>query len=101
MKMRFKFYSYSAQLLQASIDHMAEIANQSSPELKISKVCLPTQRKIFCVLRSPHVNKDAREHFEIRIHRRLLELTNATPSTIESLMKVDLPYGVEVEIKKA
>nr|UNJ16023.1 ribosomal protein S10 [Cyanidioschyzonaceae sp. 3]WDB00486.1 ribosomal protein S10 [Cyanidiococcus yangmingshanensis] len=96
MKIRLKLYSYSATLLQASLDRMAQIASQSA---QVSKVCLPTQRKIFCVLRSPHVNKDSREHFEVRMHRRLLQLNNASTATIDALMKVDLPYGVEVEIQ--
>lgn len=87
MKIRLKFYSYSAQLVQSSLDQMAQIASQTA---QVSKVCLPTKRKIFCVLRSPHVNKDSREHFEIRIHRRLLELKNASAATIDALMKVDL-----------
>nr|NP_849097.1 ribosomal protein S10 [Cyanidioschyzon merolae strain 10D]QFV17047.1 30S ribosomal protein S10 [Cyanidioschyzon merolae]QFV17220.1 30S ribosomal protein S10 [Cyanidioschyzon merolae]BAC76259.1 30S ribosomal protein S10 [Cyanidioschyzon merolae strain 10D] len=98
MKIRLKFYSYSAQLVQSSLDQMAQIASQTA---QVSKVCLPTKRKIFCVLRSPHVNKDSREHFEIRIHRRLLELKNASAATIDALMKVDLAYGVEVEIQQA
>lgn len=83
MKIRLKFYSYSAQLVQSSLDQMAQIASQTA---QVSKVCLPTKRKIFCVLRSPHVNKDSREHFEIRIHRRLLELKNASAADRKSVV---------------
>lgn len=62
-------------------------------------VRLPTRRKIFCVLRSPHVNKDSREHFEIRTHQRLIDLHNPSAQTIDSLMSLDLPAGVDIEVK--
>jgi len=57
------------------------------------------RRRIYCVLRSPHVNKDSREHFETRTHQRLLDLTDLTAQTIDELMKLDLPAGVDVEVK--
>lgn len=57
------------------------------------------RRRIYCVLRSPHVNKDSREHFETRTHQRLLDIKNLTAQTIDELMQLDLPAGVDVEVK--
>jgi len=62
-------------------------------------VPLPTRIEKFCVIRSPHVNKDSREQFEIRTHKRMLDIDNPTPQTVDALMKLDLPSGVDVEIK--
>lgn len=60
---------------------------------------LPTKREVYTVLRSPHIDKKSREQFEIRTHKRLIDIIDSTPQTIDSLMKLDLPAGVEVEIK--
>ena len=60
---------------------------------------LPTEKTIYTVLRSPHVNKKSREQFETRIHKRLIDILESTPQTVDSLMKLDLPAGVDVEIK--
>jgi small subunit ribosomal protein S10 len=60
---------------------------------------LPTQIHRYCVIRSPHVFKKSREHFEMRIHKRLIDIIDPTPKTVDSLMRLDLPAGVEVEIK--
>ncbi len=62
-------------------------------------VPLPTRKEKFCVLRSPHVNKNSMEQFEIRTHKRLIEILDPTPQTIDALMKLDLAAGVDVEIK--
>ena len=61
--------------------------------------CYCCRRRIYCVLRSPHVNKDSREHFEKRTHSRLLDIKNLTAQTIDELMQLDLPAGVDVEVK--
>jgi len=60
---------------------------------------LPTERNLYCVIRSPFKDKDSREHFEMRIHKRLIDILQPTPKTVDSLMRLDLPAGVEVEIK--
>jgi small subunit ribosomal protein S10 len=60
---------------------------------------LPTERNLYCVIRSPHVNKDSREHFEMRTHKRLIDILDPTPKTVDSLMRLDLPAGVDIEIK--
>lgn len=62
-------------------------------------VPLPTQRRVYTVLRSPHVDKKSREQFETRIHKRLIDIYESTPQTVDALMKLDLPAGVDVEIK--
>ena len=60
---------------------------------------LPSKRSIYTILRSPHVNKKSREQFQTKIHKRLVDILNSTPKTVESLMKLDLPAGVDIEIK--
>ena len=65
----------------------------------IGPIPLPTKRKIYCVLRSPHVDKDSREHFETRTHRRLIDIYSPSAKTIDALMKLDLPSGVDIEVK--
>jgi len=60
---------------------------------------LPTDRSLYTVLRSPHVDKKSREQFEIRVHKRLIDISESSPQTIDALMKLDLPAGVDVEIK--
>lgn len=62
-------------------------------------VPLPTRRRLYCVLRSPHVDKDSREHFEIRTHSRLIDIRNLSSETIDKLMGLDIPAGVDANIK--
>jgi small subunit ribosomal protein S10 len=62
-------------------------------------VPLPTEIRRYTVVRSPHVDKDSREHFEMRIHKRLIDILEPTPKTVDSLMRLELPAGVEVELK--
>ena len=62
-------------------------------------VPLPTEKNTYCVIRSPHKYKDSREHFEMRTHKRLIDIIDPTPKTVDSLMRLDLPAGVDIEIK--
>ena len=62
-------------------------------------VPLPTEKKVYCVIRSPHKHKDSRAHFELRTHKRLIDIIDPTPKTVDSLMRLDLPAGVDIEIK--
>jgi small subunit ribosomal protein S10 len=64
-----------------------------------SAVPLPTEKNVYCVIRSPHKYKDSREHFEMRTHKRLIDIIDPTPKTVDSLMRLDLPAGVDIEIK--
>eukprot|EP00216_Chloropicon_sp_CCMP2111_P004622 CAMPEP_0198247690 /NCGR_PEP_ID=MMETSP1446-20131203/46605_1 /TAXON_ID=1461542 ORGANISM="Unidentified sp, Strain CCMP2111" /NCGR_SAMPLE_ID=MMETSP1446 /ASSEMBLY_ACC=CAM_ASM_001112 /LENGTH=77 /DNA_ID=CAMNT_0043932019 /DNA_START=195 /DNA_END=428 /DNA_ORIENTATION=- len=66
---------------------------------KTGPVCLPTRKRKYCILRSPHVNKDSREQFEIRTHQRLIDLKDVSAQTIDALMALELPAGVDVEVK--
>ena len=65
----------------------------------VGPVPLPTEKNVFCVIRSPHKYKDSREHFEMRTHKRLIDILDPTPKTVDSLMRLDLPAGVDIEIK--
>ena len=97
-KIRIKLRGYSVAPLQESCEKIVAAAVETSATA-VGPIYLPTRRKIFCVLRSPHVNKDSREHFEIRTHQRLIDLCNPSAQTIDSLMQLDLPAGVDIEVK--
>lgn len=97
-KVRIRLKSYESTLLQMSCEKIINIAS-STGTLTMGPVPLPTKRKIYCVLRSPHVNKDSREHFETRTHKRIIDIYDPSSKTIDSLMKLDLPSGVYIDIK--
>lgn len=97
-KIRIRLNAYDHWILDSSCDKIVDTANRTS-SIPIGPIPLPTKRKIYCVLRSPHVNKDSREHFEIRIHRRIIDIYQPSSKTIDALMKLDLPAGVDIEIK--
>jgi small subunit ribosomal protein S10 len=77
-------------------DH--EIIDSSARKI-VDPVPLPTEKNVYCVIRSPHKYKDSREHFEMRTHKRLIDILDPTPKTVDSLMRLDLPAGVDIEIK--
>ncbi|CAK9875840.1 unnamed protein product [Sphagnum jensenii] len=97
-KIRIKLRSYWAPLIEQACQQILEAAQNSNSQT-MGPVPLPTKKRVYCVLRSPHVNKDSREHFEIRTHRRLIDLENPNAQTIDALMQLDLPAGVDVEVK--
>ncbi len=103
-KIRIKLRSYWAPLIEQACQQILEAARNSNSQT-MGPVPLPTKKRVYCVLRSPHVNKDSREHFEIRTHRRLIDLEslidleNPNAQTIDALMQLDLPAGVDVEVK--
>ena len=97
-KIRIRLKSYEVSLLNDSCEKIIDTA--SRPEsLTMGPIPLPTRRKIYCVLRSPHVNKDSREHFEVRIHKRIIDVYDPSSKTIDSLMKLDLPSGIDIDVK--
>ncbi|EEH53492.1 uncharacterized protein MICPUCDRAFT_29262 [Micromonas pusilla CCMP1545] len=97
-KIRIRLKSFEVNHMAAACDKI--IAAAEATEAKISgPVPLPTKRRIYCVLRSPHVNKDSREHFETRTHHRLIDVHQPTAQTIDALMGLELPAGVEIEVK--
>jgi small subunit ribosomal protein S10 len=97
-KIRIKFQSYEHTMLDKSIAEIIRTAKRSGASIA-GPVPLPTQKKIFTVLRSVFVDKKSREQFEVRIHKRLLDIYDTTPQTVDSLMRLDLPAGVQIEIK--
>ena len=93
-KIRVRLESFNHELLNSSCKKIVEIL-QNTPLDSIGAVALPTKRRIYCVLRSPHVDKDSREHFEIRVHKRILEIYyNAEVPIFDLLSEADLPPGV-------
>lgn len=97
-KIRIKLKSYEPNLIISSCDQIIEAALRTNASI-IGPVAFPTKRKIYCVLRSPHVDKDSREHFEIRTHSRMIDIYTLSSQTIDSLMKLNIPAGVDIEVK--
>lgn len=85
-------------LIEDSCKQIMDAARNTNAKT-MGPVPLPTKKRVYCVLKSPHVNKDARFHFEIRTHQRLIDILYPTAQTIDSLMQLDLPAGVDVEVK--
>ena len=85
-------------LLDKSTERIVKTA-KSTGAIISGPIPLPSKRSIYTILRSPHVNKKSREQFQTKIHKRLIDILNSTPKTVESLMKLDLPAGVDIEIK--
>ncbi|MXY75331.1 MAG: 30S ribosomal protein S10 [Acidimicrobiia bacterium] len=97
-KIRIKLKAYDHQSVDESARKIAATATRTQAKIK-GPVPLPTEIHRYCVIRGPHVDKDSREHFEMRIHKRLIDILDPTAKTVDSLMRLDLPSGVEVEIK--
>nr|YP_009315816.1 Ribosomal protein S10 [Trichogloeopsis pedicellata]SCW24474.1 Ribosomal protein S10 [Trichogloeopsis pedicellata] len=97
-KIRIKLKAYDYTLLNLSCDNIINAANRTNA-ISIGPVPLPTKRRIYCVLRSPHVDKDSREHFEKRTHKRIIDIYDPSSHTIDALMKLNLPAGVDIEVK--
>ena len=97
-KIRIRLKAYDHYALDRSTKEIADTVLRTGARL-VGPVPLPTQRTVYTVLRSPHVDKKSREQFETRIHKRLIDIFDSTPQTVDALMKLDLPAGVDVEIK--
>ena len=97
-KIRIRLKAFDHKLLDQSAQKIVETAKKTGAKVS-GPVPLPTEKNIFTVLRSPHVNKDSREQFEMRTHKRLVDIIEHNNKTIEALMRLDLPSGVEIEIK--
>jgi small subunit ribosomal protein S10 len=95
---RIRLKSYDHRLLDQSAKRIVETAKKTGAKVS-GPIPLPTEKEIFTILRSPHVNKDSREQFERRTHKRLIDIVNPTPKTIDSLMHLDLPSGVDIVLK--
>ena len=97
-KIRIRLKAYDHRLLDRSVKEIVETVRRTGARIA-GPVLLPTAISRWTVLRSPHVDKKSREQFEMRTHKRLLDIVDPTPQTVDSLMKLDLPAGVDVEIK--
>lgn len=97
-KIRIKLMAYDHRLLDLSAEEIVETAKRTGA-MVAGPIPLPTKREVFTVLRSPHVDKKSREQFQIKTHKRILDIVNPTSKTIDALKKLDLPAGVYVEIK--
>jgi len=95
---RIKMKSYDHRILDDSAKKIVEVAKRTGAEV-VGPVPLPNNRRVYTVLRSPHVDKKSREQFEIRIHKRLIDLNKPSQQTMEALTKLDLPAGIQVEIE--
>ncbi len=97
-KIRIRLKAYDHRLLDQSAGQIVEAAERTGAAVA-GPVPLPTKIKKFCVIRSPHIDKDSREQFEIRTHKRLIDILEPTPKTVDTLMRLQLPAGVDIEIK--
>ena len=97
-KIRVNFKAFDAKQLDRAVKEIVSIVKRSGANV-IGPIPLPIKRHKICVLKSPHVNKKSREQFQIKTHKRLLYITETTPQTMDSLMKLDVSAGVQVDIK--
>jgi small subunit ribosomal protein S10 len=97
-KIRIKVRGYDHRLVDQSVEQIVETAERTGAVVA-GPVPLPTQIEKFCVIRSPHIDKDSREQFEIRTHKRLIDILGPTSKTIDALTQLQLPSGVEIDIR--
>lgn len=97
-KIRIKLKAYDHTLIDASADKIVETVKKSGTKVS-GPIPLPTEKEIVTVLRATHICKDSREQFELRTHKRLIDIFNPNAKTVDSLMKLDLPAGVDISIK--
>ncbi|MCL2818003.1 MAG: 30S ribosomal protein S10 [Clostridiales bacterium] len=97
-KIRIRLKGFDHRLLDQSAERIVDTARRTGAGIS-GPIPLPTEKNIYTILRSPHVNKDSREQFEMRIHKRLIDILEPNPKTMDSLMRLDLPAGVDIEIK--
>ncbi len=97
-KLRIKLKAYDHNLLDKSTEKIVRTAKSTGAVIS-GPIPLPTDRTVYTVLRSPHVNKKSREQFQTKVHKRLIDILNSTSKTVDALMKLDLPAGVDIEIK--
>ena len=97
-KIRIRLKAYDHQAIETAAKEIVETASRTGASVT-GPVPLPTEKNVYCVIRSPHKYKDSREHFEMRTHKRLIDILDPTPKTVDSLMRLDLPAGVDIEIK--
>ena len=97
-KIRIRLKGFDHEIVDQSSKLIVDTALQTGAKVS-GPIPLPTERNLYTVIRSPHVNKDSREQFEMRTHKRLIDIVEPTTSTVDSLMRLNLPSGVDIEIK--
>ena len=97
-KIRIRLKAYDHVILDQSAEQIVETAKKTGAKVS-GPIPLPTQKEVVTVIRSPHKHKDSREQFEMRTHKRVIDILYPTQKTVDSLMKIDLPAGVDIEIK--
>jgi small subunit ribosomal protein S10 len=97
-KIRIRLKAFDHQVIDQSAEKIVETAKRTGAKVS-GPVPLPTRKEIITILRAPHKYKDAREQFEMRTHKRLIDILMPTPKTVDALMRLDLPAGVDIEIK--
>lgn len=97
-KIRIRLKAYDARIIDKSARTIIDTAERTGAVV-VGPIPLPTERSLITVMRSPHVHKNAREQFEVRVHKRLIDVLDPSAKTVDSLMNLDLPAGVDIEIK--
>jgi small subunit ribosomal protein S10 len=97
-KIRIRLKAYDHEAIDASARKIVETVTRTGARV-VGPVPLPTEKNVYCVIRSPHKYKDSREHFEMRTHKRLIDILDPTPKTVDALMRIDLPASVDVNIQ--
>ena len=97
-KIRIRLKAYDHEILDQSTEKIVQTVLRTQAKV-LGPVPLPTENHRYTVIRSPHKYKDSREHFEMRVHKRLVDIVVHTPKTVDSLQRLDLPAGVDIEIK--
>ncbi len=97
-KIRITLKAFDHNLIDKSCERIVETAKKAGAKVS-GPIPMPTEKEVVTILRSPHKHKDSREQFEIRTHKRLIDIYNPSSKTVDSLMKIDLPSGVDIKIK--
>jgi small subunit ribosomal protein S10 len=97
-RIRIRLRAFDHKILDQSAERIVDTAKRMGSQVS-GPVPLPTEKNVYTVLRSVHIDKDSREQFEMRTHKRLIDILEPTPKTIDALMRLDLPAGVDIEIK--
>lgn len=97
-RIRIRLKAFDHNILDQSVKEIVQTAKRTGADVS-GPIPLPTKRTLITVLRSPHVDKKSREQFEVRVHKRLIDIVHTTPQTVDALTKLELPAGVDVEIK--
>ncbi len=98
VKIRIKLKAYDSRVMDASCDKIVETAVRTGAKV-VGPIPLPTKRELFTVIRGPHIDKRSREQFELRTHKRIIDVLNPTSSTIDSLSHLNLPAGVGISLQ--